>query len=340
MQHQITEPSKLLTAQGELVQKGYATSLLLEYNRENVKQKYRLKEWDYYLIYNRQNGIALAVGSSPVVSLISVSFFDFDAKKETAKTVVVFGGIRMPVSSEAGDIVYRDGCVDLSFVHQNGNRILSIKMKNFAVGKELEASLVLSNEPKDSMVIATPFYRDRYAFYYNQKIIGMEAGGSLRFGTVSVDFSPAFSFGLLDWGRGVWPYQTTWYWSAAQGRIGRSVFRFNLGYGFGNTAAATENMLFFNGKASKLKDVTLIIPKKANGEYDYLKQWEIKSSDRRIEMVFDPITDRSVELSAIVLSTDQHQVFGKFTGYAVWDNGLRIPVEDFFGFAERVQNRW
>ena len=37
---------------------------------------------------------------------------------------------------------------------------------------------------------------------------------------------------------------------------------FNLGYGFGNTEKATENMIFVDGKASKLEQVTFQIPGK------------------------------------------------------------------------------
>lgn len=57
-------------------------------------------------------------------------------------------------------------------------------------------------------------------------------------------------------------------------------------------------------------------------------------------MVFHPIFDRNVNLSALILSTEQHQVFGKFTGKAVLDGGEVIEVKDFMGFAERVSNKW
>jgi hypothetical protein len=57
-------------------------------------------------------------------------------------------------------------------------------------------------------------------------------------------------------------------------------------------------------------------------------------------MDFFPIIDRSVNLSIAILSTNQHQVFGKFTGSAVLEDGTIIYVKDFMGFAERVENRW
>jgi hypothetical protein len=213
-------------------------------------------------------------------------------------------------------------------------------IKNFDGGYDLKASIVLYNEPKDSMVIATAFYEDKKAFYYNQKIIGMLAKGQVIYKDEIYEFEPYTSFGLLDWGRGVWPYKTTWYWSAGQGLINNKVFGFNLGYGFGDTSAATENMLFYDGLSSKLEGILFIIPKIKYNEFDYMRPWIILSSDKRFQAKFTPLFQRSAFASALVISTDQHQVFGRFNGRAVLDDGTNIELKDFFGFAERVENKW
>lgn len=168
----------------------------------------------------------------------------------------------------------------------------------------------------------------------------MRASGKVSYNNKTYEFLEEESFGLLDWGRGVWPYKTTWYWGAGQGILDDSVFAFNLGYGFGDTSAATENMLFYKGIASKLEDVVFIIPKNEFNQYDYMKPWIINSSDHRLEMKFEPILERSFFLSAVIISTDQHQVFGKFTERAVLKDNSTIEFNDFLGFAERVENKW
>ena len=71
-----------------------------------------------------------------------------------------------------------------------------------------------------------------------------------------------------------------------------------------------------------------------------MKPWSFTSSDQRFEMNFIPIIDRKSRISAVVISSDQHQVFGKFTGKAVLDDGTIIEVKDFLAFAERVKNKW
>lgn len=343
MQYKIKKPSKLLNKKGELIQKGYALYPILKYCKTDVARKLRLKEWDYYLMYNNDYATAITVGKSVNLVLISATFIDFNQGYEKSKGVVRIVSKKkfdMPSSSTVGDIVYQDKSASVSFKHVNEGRLIEIKLKSLGGVTNFEAAFMLTNEPKDSMVIATPFDEDKKAFYYNRKIIGMRASGTVRYKENVYAFSDTNTFGLLDWGRGVWPYKTTWYWGASQGLISGNVFGFNLGYGFGNTSAATENMLFFNGAASKLCDVKFHIPKNKLNQYDYMKPWKITSSDHRLNLTFHPIFDRNAHLSVLVLSTDQHQVFGTFTGTAILDNGTIIYLRDFMGFAERVENRW
>lgn len=342
MQREITKPSMLLDKKGELIQKGYATSPLLKYRRKNVAKKHRLKEWDYYLVYNKEYAVSLTIAKSISLILIGISIIDLNEGKIINKNTIriVPKKFQLPQDSRKGNIVYKDKTIKLSFKIEESIRILLLKKYNYKKTADLDISLVLYNEPRDSMVIATPFIEDSKNFYYNRKIIGMRASGYVRYHKDNYGFSPIDSYAILDWGRGVWPYKTTWYWSAAAGKIHGKVFGFNLGYGFGDNTYATENMLFYDGKSSKLDCVTFHIPRKANKEYDYLKPWTITSSDKRIEMVFIPIVDRNLNLPLLLLSTNQHQVFGKFTGRAILDDGTVIYLKELLGFAERVQNRW
>ena len=53
-------------------------------------------------------------------------------------------------------------------------------------------------------------------------------------------------------------------------------------------------------------------------------------------MSFKPILDRAANTDFVVLGSNQHQVFGKFTGKAVLDDGTIVEIKDFVGFAERT----
>ena len=86
--------------------------------------------------------------------------------------------------------------------------------------------------------------------------------------------------------------------------------------------------------------VTINIPIDKTGEYDYMKEWNVSSNDNRFEMTFTPIINRKSLTDIKVLISDQNQIFGKFNGFIVLDDGKKIEVKDFLGFIERVRNKW
>lgn len=335
---------KLLNANGELSECGYATHLVKQYDRKAVKaSKMRIKEWDYYLVTNQDFGVALTMADNGYMGLLSATFFDF--KNKTEKTVspmviMPMGKMHMPNSSESGDVHFENKKVELSYYHEEGGRRLVLNMPNFDGAFPLIVDILLIDIPAESMVIATPFKEDPKAFYYNQKIVGMRAQGIIIHKGKELEVRSENSFGILDWGRGVWTYENTWYWGAGNGLIDGKIFGFNIGYGFGDTSAATENMLFHDGKAHKLDGIEFVIPKRADGHDDFMRPWKFTSTDGRFEADFTPILDRSALTSLVIIASDQHQVFGYFNGKAILDDGTVIKLVNFLGFAEKVSNKW
>ena len=57
-------------------------------------------------------------------------------------------------------------------------------------------------------------------------------------------------------------------------------------------------------------------------------------------MDFVPILDRASCTSLGFIKSDQHQVFGRFSGYVILDNNEKVIIKDFLGFAEKVFNKW
>ena len=338
MQHEITQKGALLGADGNLREPGWARSLLLDYRRADVKaNKLRIKEWDYYIVTNDSFGIALTIADNSYMGLISASVLDFEKPWEQTVSVMTafpMGKFKLPETSATGDTLYGDKRVQMAFRVLEGERRLSCRFERFLGEDALELELSLAQPPMDSMVIATPFSAPR-AFYYNQKINCMRASGEAVLGKRRFAFSPETSFGTLDWGRGVWTYDNTWYWGNGNGVVNGKPFGFNIGYGFGDTSAASENLLIYDGVAHKLSKVQFNIP-----EDSFLKPWTFSSDDGRFEMDFVPILDRAARTNALIIESDQHQVFGRFSGKAVLDDGTALELHDFLGFAEKVRNRY
>lgn len=343
MQIEITQAIPLLDEQGNLTQPGYAKRLLPVYDRKKVKGGLtRLKEWDYYYVGNDRYGVALTVADNSYMGLDSISFLSFEDKPweitRSPMSVFPMGRTGLPSTSAEGITASSGKRHALLFQAADGQRNLTAHMDRFRGQEAIDVHLTLTDEPEESMVICTPFGKPGH-FYYNQKINCMRAQGTVRIGEIVYQFRPEDSFAVLDWGRGVWTYHNTWYWGSASGLVDGVEFGFNIGYGFGDTSAATENMLFYQGKAHKLSRVDFGIPL-SRGKECYLSPWYMTSDDGRFEMNFVPVIDRASCTDAKLIKSDQHQVFGRYTGTAVLDDGTKLQVKDLMGFAEKVENKW
>ena len=342
-QHEIISVQPLLDAQGNLREPGWARGLLPQYRRADVRAgKLRIKEWDYYFVTNGRIGLALTIADNGYMGLDSISFLDFENRWQITKSpmrLLPLGKTALPETSAAGASEIARSGYALAFYHDDdGTRKLTFHMDKFRGNDAIEGVISLSDEPEESMVIATPFEKPGH-FYFNQKINCMRAEGWLELGSTHYALEPQTWFAVLDWGRGVWTYHNTWYWGSASGELNGVPFGWNIGYGFGNTSAASENVLFYNGKIHKLSEVRFEIPMK-DGKEDYLHPWNFSSDDGRFQMKFIPVLDRAACTSVGVIKSDQHQVFGHFTGQVTLDDGTLLPVRNFFGFAEKVENKW
>ena len=339
MQTEIASPGPLLNDDGTLAQKGWARNLLLEYDRNRVKAgTLRIKEWDYYCILHPEYGIAITIADNAYMGFYALTFFDFINRTETTDYVIEMfsmGKLNMPKNSATGDVVLDHKKLQVSFKHVDNKRQIHFNFPGFSKDVGIHGEIELNSLNKDSMVIATPFKANPHAFYYNQKINCLAASGKLVFRDKEYIFTPENSFGVLDWGRGVWTYNNHWYWGSASGLVDCKPFGFNIGYGFGDTSAASENMMFYDGVAHKLDQVTFHINTR-----NYLEPWKFSSNDGRFELDFFPVVDRFSNTNLLILKSKQHQVFGYFTGKVVLDDGTALSINQLLGFAEDVINRW
>ena len=331
----------LLDTKGNLVEPGYSNTLIKEYHRKMIHGlRWRIKEWDYYYVGNQDYGLCLTISDVSYLALISVTFLDFKNQKQPAKTILkpfTFGKMKLPNTSETGDVSFSNKQCQISFTHEGNLRHLKAHLVKFTDGKDLSADILLEETNKDTIVVATPFNKKKH-FYYNQKINLMKATGKVIIGDETFDFSKD-TFGLLDWGRGVWTYKNTWYWSSLNGVYNGHHIGFNLGYGFGDTSTHSENIFYYDDKSYKLDDVEFVIPKDSKGNDDYLSEWKFISQFGDINLTFKPILNRHDDTNVLVIRSKQNQVFGLFSGYFLID-GEKIEFKNLLGFAEKVYNRW
>ena len=337
--HEVIRPRDLLDDRGNLAEPGWSRRLVQKYDRSRIKApKWRIKEWDYYLVMGKDFAGAFTISDDGYIGLQSVSLLGLGDRPwehtETVLNAFPMGRMKLPADSSTGDTAYEDRRLQMRFSPKDGARRITCHFDRFWKDKPFDCDITLKQPDMDSLVIATPWDADG-RFYYNQKINCMRASGWMEYDGVRYAFDPATDFGTLDWGRGVWTYDNTWHWGSGNAIVGGVPFGFNIGYGFGNTKAATENVLFYDGAAHKLDDVTFHIP-----EGSYMEPWRFSSSDGRFEMDFKPVLDRFAKIDFKLLVSDQHQVFGRMSGRAILDDGTPIELRDVLCFAEKVHNRY
>lgn len=347
MEHEVTKKQELLTKEGLIAEPGWARSEVWQYNRENIKAPwFRIKEWDYYLFTTEHFGVAFTISDLGYIGLLSASFLDFDNKTEhTDSDLDVFPrgkkyGLGASVAN--GDASCHTKRIDMAFSMVEGARTISLEFKDFdkVNHKDLKAELIVKEPDMEAVYIATPWKEKATAFYYNCKRNCLSATGVVTYGDKTYEINEGECYGVLDWGRGVWTYDNTWFWGTGSGAVNGEPIGFNLGYGFSDRSSASENGIYYKGKIHKLEEVVFDIPVDENGNKKYLETWNVYSSDKRLDATFTPIFDRSNCMDFKVIISDQHQVFGRMNGTVTMDDGEKVELKDFICALEVVRNKY
>lgn len=323
----------VLGIDGKAAQAGYALSPVLKYDRGSIKtSKLRIKEWDYYMVTGGGYSVAFTLSDHYYMGLNTIGLIRQGGGKPFARTLreielFPMGKYDFPPPDEKRELKFEGKKLSLRYNPSKDGMIISGHSDNF-FGERFEAQIELYDFPQDNMVILTPF-KDRRYFYYNLKTNCISAKGYFLLGGRRVDFPAGQSFAVYDCGRGAWPLKNRWYWatsSAVDGESGKK-FGFNLGYGFGDTSAASENMLFFDGRAHKLKKIKIEIPLGGRGRECFSADgWRFYDYEGRLDLTFTPSVVRRDNVRAAFIYSKQNQTFGLFKGRAVLDDGRVIEV--------------
>ena len=334
MNHEIKKKTTLLLPNGQLKEAGYATHMNYVYNRECAKLgPMPLKEWNFYQFQCGNYVLQMTLGHLSYIGQMAVTLMDMKTgEKWTYSTMQPLFIPELDRDAEKPSICkYQNDECRLQFTVKKDKRILALKGRNKAYDV-IEVKLVVENDPSnEKMVIATPFEKPTQ-FYLNYKENYYNAKGYARFGDKYVALKNAT--GLLDWGRGVWPYSHEWYWGNLTSHIDGVPFGLNIGWGFGDTRHATENMYFYNKKAYKVG--------KLIGEWDDNNLMAVKhfhDIEGKLEFTFTPFWDNYTFNEFVVVDTHCHQIFGRFSGKIVTEDGTK-EFKDVVAFIEHAVNRW
>ncbi len=337
---EITTPeTPLFDAKGRSINHGYAKEFNFKYRRKDVKKKARLKEWDFYQINNDRYVVQLTIGHISYVQNSALSIMDLETKtRKDINIIKLLKGKSIGLNENPHDnhnVTFTHKNYELTFTKEGSVR----KLYGKALDKEgipWEFSFELEEMPlHQGMTINTPFYASDKHFYLNYKINNLKTKGYVKVGEETFEFKD--SFGVLDWGRGVWPYDENWYWGSLSDRLpdGRQI-GLNTGYGFGDLKASGENMLFLDGVAHKLNRMYQVTPM----EEDYSAPILLKDEEGTIDLVLTPIYDRYNNMDLKVIFMKCHQIHCYYNGTIKLNTGEVVVLDNLLGFYEHAHNRW
>jgi len=342
-QREITTPGPLLKPDGTLNDCGWARQPILDCNLENAHfyqlrfmQWLRIKRWDYYAIFTPDHLFSFTIGDIGYLGSIFAYTIDFTSWKyhEETLTIQLGRGIILSRNSTSGESRFESRRVSLQFLAEPTCRRLKVRWDGFN-GQDLNAEVTLTLAPQhESTVNVIPIGEKR--FYYTRKVNCLPASGWILCNGKRHELDAARSLGCLDWGRGIWNYDSFWIWGSLNSFLpdGRTI-GLNLGTGIGDMSAATDCSLILDGRVQKLG--------KVNYDYDshnFMRSWRIWDEDGRLELTFTPKLERVAKTDFKLLFSEVHQMFGYYYGQAISDTGETIQLKDQLGFIEEHKAKW
>lgn len=340
-QTEITQPQPLLDDQGHLLNPGYCKRNHYIYNKENIKKhRWRIKEWDYYMISDGRYMTELNFYNISIFAAMIADVIDLKTGKHYNDLVMEPSYPDKYKMSHAADKPFQFSYYKFGrkaeFITDASSHKLFFKGKYRR--KDFKIDITGKRLPdQESITVATPF-KNPHCFFYTQKLNCIQAGGTIKIAGQTIKYDPKDTYMVMDWGRGVWPWRNIWYWSNGSTVIDGKLFGFELTWGFGDESAATETAVFYDGKCHKIGRVSL---EKEPEKEGWMKPWHFISEDGRLDLTLTPGYHRSNGLIFLkLIGMKSNQVFGKFNGSVLLDDGTRIEVKEMPAFAEKVYNCW
>lgn len=298
----------------------------------------RKKRWDYWCITTRDHLLAVTIADIDWLGLATVTFFEYATRRPIERVMVrpLGLGVAMPELPRGGDLVIDGMGVHVAVREElDRTRIEAAFEPVLGVGSRLRADVVVERPPEhETLNVVVPF-DDGARYQMTSKQTALPARGRVVVDGRGHAFTRENeAFACLDYGRGVWPWRTTWNWGSAAGtRDGRTI-GLNLGGQWTDGTGATENGVVIDGRMHKLSERVDFAYDRA----DFMRPWRVRSP--RVDLVFEPSFERTARANLGLLAAELHWCLGTWRGSIVDDDGRRVAIDDLLGWSEEVRARW
>jgi hypothetical protein len=334
-EREIDAPVRLVDAHGTLRPEARGFSRRPLHDAKLAGHRGRKKRWDYWCVQTREGALQVTVADLDYLGLVEVSFTDFATKTVVSAPIVLpLGvGVRLPDGVEGGDIVVRTPLVRVAL--RPGPASMHLRARAYASRGVIDADVEIARPPsEESLNVVVPFAGDR--FQLTSKHVARPAWGRIRaLGRTYLVDEANEGFGCLDYGRGVWPTETTWNWGTGAARIaGVGRVGLQLGGKWTDGTGATENGVFLDGRLDKI-GAELVW---AYDREDFMRPWSV-CADGVAQLTFTPLLERRAAFDLGVARSELHLCFGHWRG-TIHAHGRELAVDHALGWAEEHRARW
>ncbi len=339
-ERELTEPVDLCTPDGRRLNpraRGWAARSV---HRANLRGGWgRTKRWDYHAVLTDEVAISLVYADVDYLGIVGVWWAHLPSGRSGGRelTVPLARGIDLPDRYGSAPLTFRHHHLGVEVADdRDGTRLLARWRERDGRLGRLEATIV-APPGHGSVDVVIPWSERRFQYtskHQARPVLGSFAVGDERY-DLGAGGHPAW--GVLDIGRGRWPYRTRWNWGSGAGRIadGRTI-GLQLGGRWTQGTGATENGIIVDGQVIKLGE-------ELTWTYHWdepMAPWRVTAPDGTLDLTLDPRFDRHARTELLVLGTEVHQVFGRWRGHVPGPDGTRLEIEGLLGFAEESRSRW
>ncbi len=332
--HEITRRGQLLGSDGRLREPGWARQQLLDWNPERVADPERLRQWDFVSFQDAAAAVNVTIFDLGFVQLASISLIDLatNEKLESA-TVRLSQTDRFQLSPAllGRGVLQLDGEPKPAVAIETlaDHTTVDVHIAAPLTGSPAQGSFVLTRRPaQEYLSLASPFVGEPDLFFFEQKVPGLLASGSVTIGARTVTFEGAP--GVIDWGRGAWPAKATWRWAGASGTIDGVPVALNLGEGFADATYGTENLVVIGDRVTKLGRVAWTFDPS-----DLSRPWRFGQS-----ATLTPMGQETGGLDFGDRYNRLTKIYGLFSGSIALPDGTVQSLDGLRGFAEQMELSW
>lgn len=249
-------------------------------------------------------------------------------------------GLNMTNRPDNGVSTFKSGNKKILMRYQLNSQGERRKILDIDFGAELTLQAEMIESPEyEAMALCTPSSINGWV--YAQKTAALSVTGKVQCSLGEYDLAEQNAFGHHDFSAGYMKRETFWNWACFSGihqpnhKIKNApALGLNVSWGV-NETGYSENCFWVDNIIHSLPQVQFKFDRD-----DEHSTWRVTSDNQQIDLSFTPEGMHKENINAGLLATNFKQIFGRFNGFLITEDGKRFEIENYYGFVEDHYSKW